>query len=155
MAGIRALLLGTLVIAACSACGGSPSVHSTPSPDASSPDTGAAEAGAATESLWVVPASLDDLSDVHVYDHPWPSDLRRDPDGAIHLAGFYNPHLVPLIDDYIMQMTGRIQGFSAVATAYLRFTGDIDPMSLPVDPPHSALPASGVQLVDVDPASPD
>jgi hypothetical protein len=157
MAGIRALLQGTLVIVACTACGSSPSAHTTPpSPDASAPDTGATtEAGAATESLWVVPASLDDLSDLHVYDHPWPSDLRRDPSGAIHLAGFYNPHLVPLIDDYIMQMTGRIQGFSPVATGYLRFTGDIDPTSLPVDPPHSALPASGVQLVDVDPASPD
>jgi hypothetical protein len=103
----------------------------------------------------VVPASLDQLSDVHVYDHPWPSDVRRDPDGAIHLAGFYNPHLLPIIDSYISAVTGRIQGFSPVATAYLRFAGDIDPASLPVDPPHSALATSSVQLLDVDPASPE
>jgi hypothetical protein len=110
---------------------------------------------AAVQSQWVVPATLDDLADVHVYDHPWPSDLRLDPDGTIHLAGFYNPRLVPLIDDYVSAMRGRIRGFSPVATAYLRFTGDIDPASLPADPPHSILSGSSVQIVDVDPASPE
>jgi hypothetical protein len=112
--------------------------------------------GAGTvQSLWEAPSSLGDLADVHVYDHPWPSDLRRDPDGSIRLAGFYNPRLVPLIDDYVSVLTGRIKGFSPVAAAYLRFDGDLDPASLPADPPQSALATSSVQLVDVDPASPE
>lgn len=108
-----------------------------------------------TQALWVAPASLDQLSDVHFYDHPWPSDLRRDPDGTIHVAGFYNPHLVPLLDTYISETKGLLPGFSPTAAAYLRFTGDIDASTLPADPPHSITASSSVQLVNVDPKSPE
>src|SRR5580658_4931296 len=107
------------------------------------------------QSLWVAPASLADLSDVHVYDHPWPSDLRRDPDGTIHVGGFYNPMDLPLLTQYVDATQGLLDGFSPVAAAYLRFTGDIDPTTLPVDPPHTLDPAASLQLVDVDPSSPE
>jgi hypothetical protein len=107
------------------------------------------------QSLWVAPATLDALSDVHVYDHPWPSDLRRDPDGSVHFDGFYNPMSSPLITQYVTAMKGLIDGFSPVAAAYLRFTGDIDPATLPTDPPSSLAPSASVQLVDVDPTSPE
>jgi hypothetical protein len=116
--------------------------HAPPAPDAPA-------------SLWAAPVAIDDLSDTHVYDHPWPSDLRRDADGSIHLEGLYNPQAVPLLTDYVAAMKGKLHGFSPAAAAYLRFTGDIDPASLPADPPQSALPASSVQMVDVDPASPE
>lgn len=108
-----------------------------------------------TQSLWVVPASLDELSDVHVYDHPWPSDLRRDADGSIHLAGLYDPHDTVILQAYIEAATGLLHGFSPAASAYLRFTGDIDPTTLPPDPPHALDPGASVQLVDVDPKSPE
>jgi predicted esterase len=108
-----------------------------------------------TKSLWVVPATLDDLADVHVYDHPWPSDLRRDADGTIHFAGFYDPRQTIILRDYVAEMKGLFTGFSPAAAGYLRFSGDIDPSTLPVDPPHALDPSSSVQLVDVDPASPE
>jgi hypothetical protein len=109
---------------------------------------------AVTQSIFVVPASLDALSDVHFYDHPWPSDFRLDPDGSIHMGGFYNPDLVPLITDYIQASVGLLKGFSPVAAGYLRFTGDINPATLPASPQASILPTSSVQIVDVDPSSP-
>jgi hypothetical protein len=107
------------------------------------------------QSLWVAPASLDALSDAHVYDHPWPSDLRRDPDGSIHAGGFYNPTDSVLITHYVGALQGLLDGFSPVAAAYLRFTGDIDPAGLPADPPASFDSAASVQLIDVDPMSPE
>jgi hypothetical protein len=110
---------------------------------------------AGTQSLWVVPASLDALADTSFYDHPWPSDLRRNPDGTIHVAGFYNPFNTTLLQDYIQASEGLLKGFSPTASAYLRFTGDIDPKTLPADPTSALGAASSVQLVDVDPSSPE
>jgi hypothetical protein len=102
-----------------------------------------------------VPASLDALSDTSFYDHPWPSDLRRDPDGSIHVAGFYNPHLTIILQQYIQATQGLLKGFSPAAAGYLRFSGDIDPTTLPADPPSSTQSTASVQLVDVDPSSPE
>jgi hypothetical protein len=115
--------------------------------------SGAASTG--TQSLWIVPASLDALSDTSFYDHPWPSDLRRDPDGTIHVGGFYNPHQTIILQQYVDLTKGLLKGFSPSAAGYLRFTGDIDPTTLPADPPSAVQPTSGVQLVDVDPQSPE
>jgi hypothetical protein len=124
-----------------------------------------------TQSLWIVPASLDDLSDVDFYDHPWPSDLRRNPDGTIHCNGFYNPHLTIILQQYIQAACGNetadggaeggaptpglLKGFSPSGAVYVRFTGDIDTTTLPADPPHAAMPGSSVALIDVDPQSPE
>lgn len=123
---------------------------------------------AGTQSLWVVPASLDDLSGVDFYDHPWPSDLRRNPDGTVSCNGFYNPHQSIIIQQYVdaacgtqageggpVTSPGFLTGFSPAAAAYLRFTGDIDPSTLPGDPTQTTNPASTVQIVDVDPSSPE
>lgn len=137
------LALGTLAIVTGGACSSSSGTSTTPS------------GSIGTQALWVAPASLTQLSDTHFYDHPWPSDVRRDPDGTIHVAGFYNPHLVPLLDTYISETKGLLAGFSPTAAMYLRFTGDIDPSTLPADPPHSVTATSSVQLVNVDPKSPD
>jgi hypothetical protein len=121
----------------------------------SSGSAAGSDAAAGTESLWVVPGSLDSLSNTSFYDHPWPSDLRRDASGYIVTSGFYNPFNTSLLTDYIQASAGLLKGFSPTASAYLRFTGDIDPTSLPADPPASVSSASSVQLVDVDPSSPE
>jgi hypothetical protein len=132
---------------------------------------GAADASTATQSLWIVPASLGDLSGTDWYDHPWPSDLRRHADGTIDCEGFYNPHLTIIVQQYIDTLcgasadsgsgeggasaSGLIDGFSPAAAGYLRFTGDIDPTTLPSDPTKTTSATSSVQLVDVDPTSPE
>jgi hypothetical protein len=143
MARSALLALGMLAIVAGGACSSSSGTSTTP----------AATTG--TQALWIAPASLAQLSDVHFYDHPWPSDLRRDPDGTIHVVGFYNPRDVLLLSTYITEAQGLLPGFSPTAAMYLRFTGDIDPSTLPLDPPHSVMPSSSVQLVNVDPMSPE
>ena len=145
------VLFLALVAALAPACGASSDEPSGgPGPDAS---TEAGMPGA--QALWMAPTSLAQLADAHFYDHPWPSDLRRAADGTVVFTGFYNPRLVPLLDQVLTQAEGLLDGFSPVATMYLRFTGDIDASALPVDPPRSLLPSSTVQLIDVDPASPE
>jgi hypothetical protein len=125
-----------------------------PSCSSGSSSGSAANAGG-TQSLWVVPTSLDALADTSFYDHPWPSDLRRDPDGTIHVAGFYNPRQTPILQQYVALTKGLLHGFSPAAAGYLRFTNDIDPTTLPSDPPSALQPTSSVQLLDVDPQSPE
>jgi hypothetical protein len=138
--------LSSLLLASFLACSSSePSSSNAPPPDAVAP----------TSSLFVVPASLDELADVHFYDHPWPSDLRRDASGAIVYQGFYDPHAVSLIASFVATSKGLLHGFSPTAVTYFRFTGDLDPATLPADPPATTGDGASVQIVDVDPASPD
>lgn len=124
--------------------------------DATSSD-GSAAAATSTEALFVLPSagSVRDLRAEHFFDHPFPSDLRLDASGAASFDGWPNPSLVPLIDTYLTSMKGLLHGFSPAAATYLRFTGPLDPATLPADPPASAAPGSAVQIVDVDPASPE
>jgi predicted esterase len=107
------------------------------------------------EALFVVPSSLDDLHDEHFLDHPWPSDLRKDPDGSVHFAGFYNPHDTIILNDYLAAAKGLLHGFSTAAAGHFRFTGDIDESTLPASPQAATDPHASVQIVDVDPQSPE
>jgi len=134
----RSFVLGSLV--ALLSCGDDTSVTSDPS-------------GAA--SIFVVPTSLDELSDDRFFEHPFPSDLRREPDGTARFTGWPNPFSNVLVREYVKATEGLLDGFSPAAPAYLRFTGPIDPASLPRDPPSSTATDASVQLVDVDPTSPE
>jgi hypothetical protein len=107
-----------------------------------------------TAALYVIPSALSALEGASFLDHPWPSDVRLE-NGSPRLAGYYNPRQVPLIQEYIEAMTGVLDGFSPVAPGYLRFSGPLDPASLPATPAVALEPAASVQLVDVDPSSPE
>ncbi len=106
------------------------------------------------ESMFVVPASLDGLAGETFFDQPFPSDLRRD-EGKVRFRGFPNPRHQTILDAYAATIDDRLDGFSPVAAGFVRFTGSIDPATLPSDPAASASDKSSVQLIDVDPASPD
>jgi hypothetical protein len=137
------IFLGTLALGGCgsgsSGGAGSPAAHATSS----------------VEALWTAPASLDTLRDSHFYDHPWPSDLRRNADGTIRYEGFYNPKNSMVVSQYVSALAGLLDGFSPVATGYLRLTGDIDEATLPQTPPDSVQADATLELVDIDPASPE
>lgn len=104
---------------------------------------------------FVVPESLEALDGATFYDHPFPSDLRRDPDGSVHYAGFYSPFKLILVDAYVKATKGLLPGFSPAAAGYVRFEGSLDPASLPADPPASRDAGATAFLMDVDPASPE
>ena len=131
------LALCTLPIAACS---------TTP--------TDSTLSGDAVSSLYVVPSSLSELSQERFLDHPWPSDLRLE-NGSPRLEGLYNPRQIAIINVYLEAMKGVLDGFSPVAAGALRFTGAIDPATLPQTPVAALSPDASVQLLDIDPASPE
>lgn len=108
---------------------------------------------AGIEALYVVPASLDELAGDTYFDHPYPSDLRLE-GGFVRFTGYPNPREVPLLDEYTTFMNGKLAGFSPVAAGFMRFGGALDPASLP-DPEQSKTAAGSVQLIDVDPDSPE
>lgn len=105
-------------------------------------------------STFVVPDSLDALSEGTFFDHPWPSDLRL-VNGAPRVKGYYNPKKVPIVAQYIEAIDGQLDGFSPVAAGFLRFSAPIDPSSLPADPKAATDPKASVQLIDIDAASPE
>ena len=108
-----------------------------------------------TRSVFIVPTSLDVLEGGAFFDHPFPSDLRKDAGGAVVFKGFPNPQGLPLLAEYVTASHGLLEGFSTAAATTLRFDGPLDSRTLPADPPASLANDSSVQIVDVDPASPE
>jgi hypothetical protein len=107
-------------------------------------------------SVYVVPPDLSELAGPTFFDHPWPSDLRLDPvTSAPRLEGYVNPRRRPILDEYVASMRGVLDGFSPIAAGFLRFSGPLDPASLPQDPRAAREMTSSVQLIDIDPASPE
>jgi hypothetical protein len=109
-----------------------------------------------TESIFVVPAMLAQLDDTSYYDLPWPNDLRKEADGTIRVTGMHNPNANVLVNDYIgSTKTVALKGFSPAGSGYFRFTGPIDPATLPMDPKSTLDAGASVQIIDIDPKSPE
>ncbi len=106
-------------------------------------------------SIFVAPQSVSDLQGTAYLDHPFPSDVRRDASGHVVIDGMFNPSLNITVQRYETVTDGLLDGFSPAAAAYFRFDGELDPASLPASPPDSLSPTSTVQIVDVDPSSPE
>lgn len=95
-----------------------------------------------------------ELAEETFHDHPFPSDLRM-VDGRVVFAGSVNPFGSPILNEYMTFIDGVLDGFSPVAAGHLRFSGPIDPSTLPVDRGATDSPDASVQLVDIDPDSPE
>lgn len=87
------------------------------------------------------------------FDWPWPSDARRLSNGAPDLGSLPNPRGASWIDrTYQLAMTDT-DGFSPSGTISFQFDAAINPAA--ADPLASLAPDAAVQLVDIDPRSPD
>lgn len=112
------------------------------------------EPGASGQSIYVVPESLSELSEETFFDHPWPSDFRKEADGTLRFEGWPNPRKKPILIGYIESMKGVLTGFSPAASGFVRFTTAIDESALP-SPSESLKGDAAVQLVDIDSSSPE
>ncbi len=84
------------------------------------------------------------------FDRPWPSDLRRGPEG-LQLDGFPKRDRFALLDTYL-SLAETLDGYGNNSPVYLRFEGPIDPALAP-DPEASLGVDATILLVDVDPGS--
>ncbi len=103
---------------------------------------------------FVVPQALTALDGDKWFDHPWPSDFRRE-GNAIRLDGMPNPRNAPLLNKYFDQLRGKVDGFSLNAAGYFSFEGPLDESSLPADEKSTLDPNSTIQLIDIDDKSPN
>ena len=106
------------------------------------------------EGLFDVPDSLDQLAGETFFDLPFPSDLRFE-NGKVRFKGYPNPKGILLLDSYASYIDGKLDGFSPVAAGFVRFSGALDPATLPADPGASVATDAAVFLLDVTPGSPD
>lgn len=158
-------VLGTLLVVLASGCSlgqfgswsGEGNPTTTPGPVPSdAPDSSAKSPNSQdAHGVFVVPSQLSELRDRTFYDHPFPSDWRRDDAGKVVYEGLHNPQGLPLLASYISATKGLMDGFSPAAAIHMRFSTELDLASLPADPSVSVAPSSAVQLIDVDPKSPE
>lgn len=88
------------------------------------------------------------------FDDPWPSDLRLTSDGAPEVSAFPNTARLPLLETIKDSIESSVLGFSVSAPVYFRFSGAIDPSSLPGTLQESLDEDASAFLIDVDPESP-
>ncbi|HEY0252616.1 MAG TPA: hypothetical protein VGC41_13870 [Kofleriaceae bacterium] len=100
--------------------------------------------GANTTAYFAVETPGDDY-----YALPFPNDIHRHADGSLDLAEF--PTNSPLVDGY-RKYAETLDGFGLNGAISSRFSGPIDPASLP-DPAGSLEPTASVYLVNVDATS--
>lgn len=79
---------------------------------------------AGTRALFDTAALGEGMPSDRWFDFPYPSDLRRKPDGRLSLATMPNPRNLPLIKG-IIQAAEQQSGFPVNPTAWFRFSGPI------------------------------
>ncbi|RYE92403.1 MAG: hypothetical protein EOO75_06810 [Myxococcales bacterium] len=82
------------------------------------------------------------------FDQPWPSALRRQPDGHVDVTNF--PGHEGFFGRYVELAARTLEGESLSPTMYVRLTAPVD---APAQPERGA--QAPIFLVDVDPASPE
>lgn len=97
---------------------------------------------------------LNPSSAAEFYDLPFPSDLRRDPDGTISLAHFPDPSPRIIVPDYV-RAAEELTGFGTTTVVYFRFSESVDPTTLPATADETLSENATAFFVDVDPASPE
>lgn len=87
--------------------------------------------------------------------HPWPSDLRREPDGRLRLASFPNPRGASALEDYKRIISEETRGYGTNSAIYTSFGAALDPGSFDADPNAALREDASVYLVDVSADSPE
>lgn len=85
---------------------------------------------------------------------PLPSELRRQADGTYNLDRWPGPR-PQLVKMWLETIDARVDGWGVDSGAFFVLSGDLDPATLPGDPSQALTQDGSVQLVDIDPASPE
>jgi len=86
-------------------------------------------------------------------DLPFPTELRRKPNGKLSMSGFPNPYRIKTVERTKKAMAGGY-GYSTAPVIYFKFDGALDPDSLP-GPEETMRIGADIFLIDVDPNSPE
>lgn len=89
------------------------------------------------------------------FDLPWPSDIRRNPDGTLDVSEFPQPRENTLVRRYLDAIEADTRGYAVNGGIYLRFSASVDTDTLPVGGLESQDDEASVFLMNVDPDSPN
>lgn len=89
------------------------------------------------------------------FDLPWPSDVRRNPDGTLDVSEFPQPRENVLVRRYLDAIEADTRGYSVNGGTYLRFSASVDTDTLPADALVAQLDTASVFLMNVDADSPN
>ena len=106
------------------------------------------DSGSSVSALFEVPRGTPPSG---FYALPYPNDIRLTTGGLIDLEDFPRPN--PIAENYIDAVATDQVGFSLSGPVLFRFSGAIDPETLPADPAASMAETSSVYLVAIDPES--
>jgi hypothetical protein len=98
--------------------------------------------------VFVLPRPADEAPGF--FDLPWPTDLRKSPDGTLDVVDFPNPQRNQFIDLYKEVVSTRVRGYSGATSTYFRFSTPVDPASLPFDAVESGSAGATVFVIDVE-----
>ena len=86
---------------------------------------------------------------------PFPSDLRREPDGTFNLTRYPGPRSL-ISEAWLKTADAQLtEGWGLTPGVFFTLDGPVEPSSLPATPAASTEKGATVYLVDVDPASPE
>lgn len=83
------------------------------------------------------------------WNHPWPSDLRLDGNGAPNISGFPNPRKVPILNSLLLDVPDR-RGWPQMAISYIHFTD-----AVPAHKITDVITDGSILLLDIDATSPE
>ncbi|MBK8407496.1 MAG: hypothetical protein IPL19_05865 [Sandaracinaceae bacterium] len=89
------------------------------------------------------------------FDLPWPSDVRRNPDGTLDVSEFPQPRENQLVRRYLNAIEADTRGYSINGGTYLRFSASVDTSTLPADAAAAQDADASVFLMNVDADSPN
>lgn len=101
-----------------------------------------------------VSMAFDPSGDADIYGLGFPSDVYQDAEGRLDLTRF--PRLAHALTERLVRVAAEdSRGFAPAGAIAVRLTGPVEAIALSPDPATYASPGSPVQVIDVDPRSPE
>jgi hypothetical protein len=118
-------------------------------------DTRGGDGGGSDDDAGGVTGYFDPTGEAGFFASAFPSDLRLNASGTIHIADFPNPRGSGILSSYLALGEREIQGFGADSGIFFPMNGPIDFASLPATFEASEAADASAFLVSLDPTAPD
>lgn len=150
---VLGLGLSSALVAGCGSSGGNPDMDMGMG-DGDVVDTGV-DAGPQPPTVRAVFTLPRDPATHAFFDLPWPSDVRRNPDGTLDVSEFPQPRENELVRRYLDAIEADTRGYPINGGTYLRFSTSVDTDTLPVGGIATQQADASVFLMNVDADSPN
>ena len=89
------------------------------------------------------------------FEHPWPSNARRRPDGTLAIKAWPNPTGSSTLDEYLTVIGDHTYGYGLNSASYFVASSPLNESSFDGEPLTAMSTEAPFYLVDIDPESPE